>query len=145
MQDRISYHEMYMSIVDIISKRSLANRAKQGAILIKNNSIISYGYNGTPSGFDNNCEDENNVTKPEVLHAESNCLMKIACSTNSSEGSIMYITMSPCLECAKLIIQAKVKEVYYREPYRDMSGIKLLFKAGIKCECYLPENHIKHV
>lgn len=143
MQNRISYHEMYMSIADIVSKRSVASRSRVGAVLVKNNSIISYGYNGTPSGFDNECEDFNGNTKREVLHAESNCISKIACSTNSSENAIMYVTMSPCLECAKLIIQSKIKEVYYIDQYRDTQGIELLYKAGIKCECYLPESYLK--
>ena len=124
-------HKMYMNIALEISVMSYANRLKVGAILVKNNSIISYGYNGMPSGFDNICEIDN-VTKPEVLHAESNCVMKVCKSTQSSEDAVLYVTHSPCFECAKLIIQAGIKNVYYRNVYRDINGIKLLEKANIK-------------
>lgn len=116
---------------------SRARRKKVGALLVKNGQIISDGYNGTPKGFDNNCEiDTENglVTKREVLHAESNCITKVAKSTNSSDGSILYITCSPCIDCAKLIIQSGIIGVVYGEIYRDSSGIDLLIKAGIKVE-----------
>jgi dCMP deaminase len=119
-----------MNIAIEISSMSYANRLKVGAILVKNNSIISYGYNGMPSGFENICEIDN-VTKPEVLHAESNAVMKVCKSTQSSEDAVLYVTHSPCFECAKLIIQAGIKNVYYRNVYRNINGIKLLEKAKI--------------
>lgn len=100
--------------------------------------IISDGYNGTPSGFENNCEDENNVSKPYVLHAEANAITKVARSNNSSEGATLYVTASPCMECSKLIIQAGIKRVVYGEEYRIMDGIDLLQRAGIEV-CYLKE------
>ena len=100
-------------------------------VLLLDNQIISDGYNGTPSGFDNSCEDEEFLTKPEVLHAESNALMKLAVGTQSSKNATVYITLSPCFECSKLIIQAQVKRVVFSELYRLNSGIKLLRKAGI--------------
>ena len=96
--------------------------------------IISDGYNGTPSGFENICEDENGVTKPYVLHAEANAISKVAQSGNSSRGATLYVTASPCLECAKLIIQAGIKRVVYRDPYRLTDGIDLLRRAGIEVE-----------
>ena len=96
--------------------------------------IISDGYNGTPSGFENVCEEENNVTKPYVLHAEANAITKIARSNNSSNGATMYVTASPCIECAKLIIQAGIVRVVYSEVYRCTDGIELLEKAGIAVE-----------
>ena len=104
--------------------------------MVKGNMIISDGYNGTPSGFENVCEDENNVTKPYVLHAEANAITKIARSGNSSEGATMYVTASPCIECAKLIIQSGIRRVVYSEKYRLEDGIRLLERAGIEV-CYL--------
>ena len=108
---------------------------------MKNKMIISDGYNGTPSGFENVCEDENNKTKPYVLHAEANAITKIARSHNSSDGSTLYVTASPCIECAKLIIQAGIKRVVYSEKYRLEEGIELLKRAGI--EVVYIENEIK--
>ena len=105
-----------------------------GALLVKDRMIISDGYNGTPSGFENNCEDENGATKPYVLHAEANAITKVAKSGNSSEGSTLYVTASPCIECAKLIIQAGIKRVVYRDAYRLTDGIDLLKAAGIAVE-----------
>lgn len=113
-QSRIGYDEMYMSIAEIISKRSTAIKKKVGAVIVKDNSIISYGYNGTPSGFSNMCEDENGKTKPEVLHAESNAISKVSKSTFSSDKATLYVTMSPCIECAKLIIQSGIVKVILR-------------------------------
>lgn len=101
-------------------------------MLVKDKMIISDGYNGTPSGFENVCEDENNHTKPYVLHAEANAITKVAKSGNSSDGATMYVTSSPCLECAKLIIQAGIKRVVYTENYRSEDGINLLKRAGIE-------------
>lgn len=124
------WHKTYLGIAKLISRHSYAERRKVGAILVKSGRIISTGYNGTPCGFDNNCE-ENGSTKPEVLHAESNAIAKCAKSTESSDGSVLYVTLSPCIECSKLIVQCGIKEVYFSELYRDLSGLDLLKKAGI--------------
>ena len=105
-----------------------------GALIVKDNMIISDGYNGTPSGFENICEDENGVTKPYVLHAEANAITKVAKSGNSSEGATLYVTASPCIECAKLIIQAGIRRVVYRDAYRLQDGPDLLRKSGIEVE-----------
>ena len=116
----------------IWSENSHFKRLQVGALIVKNNMIISDGYNGTPSGFENTCEDENNVTVPYVLHAEANAITKIARSHNSSDGATLYVTASPCLECAKLIIQAGIKRVVFEEKYRLDDGLKLLSKANIE-------------
>jgi dCMP deaminase len=107
-----------------------------GAILVKDKMIISDGYNGTPAGFENVCEDENGVTKPYVLHAEANAITKVAKSSNSSDGSTLYVTASPCIECAKLIIQAGIKRVVYHDEYRITDGLDLLRRAGIEVVKY---------
>ncbi len=125
---------LYMDIADRVSLCSSANRLKVGCICVQNNRIISIGYNGTPSGWDNCCEDENNNTKEEVIHAEQNMLAKLCRSTDSSEGSSVFITHSPCLNCSKIIYQAGIKEVYYRNEYRIKDGINFLEKCGIKIE-----------
>jgi len=125
----------YLDIAFIIAKMSRAKRAQVGALLVKDNNILSYGYNGTPSGFDNNCEHNINgqlVTRPEVIHAESNALMKVAKSTLSSNGATMYLTMSPCYECSKLMIQAGVKKVVFPHYYRDVSPITFLEQMNIE-------------
>ena len=126
---------MYLDICSRIAHMSHAKRAKVGALLVKDNNIISMGWNGTPSGFDNECEaintDGDLVTKPEVLHAESNCIMKVAQSTQSSLGSTMYITISPCMDCAKLIAQSGVKRVVYKDFYRDKKSLDFLRRCGI--------------
>ncbi len=122
----------YLRMARIWSENSYCQRRKVGALVVKNNIIISDGFNGTPSGFENVCEDENNVTKTYVLHAEANAITKIARSGNSSDGATMYITASPCIECAKLIIQAGVKRVVYSEKYRLDEGINLLARAGVE-------------
>lgn len=122
----------YLKMAKIWAENSYCQRRKVGALVVKDQMIISDGYNGTPSGFENVCEDENNVTKPYVLHAEANAITKIARSGNSSEGATMYITASPCIECAKLIIQAGIKRVIYSEKYRIEDGISLMKKAGIE-------------
>ena len=116
----------------IWSENSRCNRLKVGALIVKNKMIISDGFNGTPSGFDNTCEDENNVTNPYVLHAEANAITKIARTHNSSDGATLYVTASPCLECAKLIIQAGIKIEVYGTKYRLDDGLKLLEKANIE-------------
>lgn len=115
----------------IWAENSYCKRRKVGALIVKDKMIISDGYNGTPSGFENICEDENNVTKAYVLHAEANAITKIARSGNSSDGSTLYVTATPCIECAKLIIQAGIKRVVYSEPYRLQDGLDLLKRAGI--------------
>jgi dCMP deaminase len=121
----------YLRMAKIWSENSYCNRRKVGALIVNNQMIISDGYNGTPSGFENVCEDENNVTKPYVLHAEANAITKVAASNNNSRGSTIYITSSPCIECAKLIIQAGIKRVVYCEKYHTVEGIELLDRAGI--------------
>jgi dCMP deaminase len=154
---RLKYR--YMEIAHIWSKNSHATRKKVGAIIVKDGMIISDGYNGTPSGFENECEEylpcsddlskctsmfgpqhcescpcNRIVTKPYVLHAEANAILKVAKSNNSTEGATLFCTMSPCLECAKLIIQSGIVEVYYDEEYHDKSGIELLKRAKIPCK-----------
>ena len=124
--------ERYLRMARIWSENSHCNRLKVGALIVKNTMIISDGFNGTPSGFDNTCEDENNITVPYVLHAEANAITKIARSHNSSDGATLYVTASPCLECAKLIIQSGIKRVVYGEKYRLDDGLKLLEKAKVK-------------
>ena len=131
------FDKRYMRMATIWAKNSYCERRKVGALIVKDKMIISDGYNGTPSGFENICEDENNVTKPYVLHAEANAITKIARSNNNSEGATLYVTASPCIECAKLIIQAGIKRVVYGEKYRLTDGIDLLERAGVTVE-YLP-------
>lgn len=135
---------MYMDIAARVAAMSYARRAKVGAVLAHNNNIISYGWNGSPSGQDNNCENEINgvlSTKPEVLHAESNVLMKLVASGGTgSSGSTLYVTLSPCFECAKLIKQAKISRVVYRDQYRDSSGIDFLTSLGVVVEKIKGEN-----
>lgn len=122
----------YLEMAKIWAENSYCKRRKVGALLVKNKMIISDGYNGTPSGFENVCEDENKKTKPYVLHAEANAITKVAKSNNSSENSTLYVTSSPCLECAKLIIQAGITRVVFTERYRLDDGIKLLERADIE-------------
>lgn len=124
----------YMRMARIWAENSYCKRRKVGALLVKNKMIISDGYNGTPSGFQNNCEDENNVSFAYVLHAEANAITKVARSNNSSDGATLYVTASPCIECAKLIIQAGIKRVVYGEEYRIIDGVELLRKAGIEVD-----------
>ncbi len=122
----------YLKMAYIWAENSYCRRRQVGALIVKGKMIISDGYNGTPSGFENNCEDENNITKPYVLHAEANAITKVACSNNSSDGSTLYVTSSPCIECAKLIVQAGITRVVYSEKYRVEDGINLLKRAGIE-------------
>ncbi|HLW09171.1 MAG TPA: dCMP deaminase family protein [Fermentimonas sp.] len=129
----------YMRMAFIWSENSYCKRRKVGALLVKDKMIISDGYNGTPSGFENICEDENNVTKPYVLHAEANAITKVARSNNSSNGATLYVTSSPCIECAKLIIQAGIKRVVYSDAYRLSDGVDLLSRAGIELVLVEPE------
>lgn len=124
----------YMRMARIWAGNSYCKRRQVGALLVKDKMIISDGYNGTPSGFENQCEDENNVSKPYVLHAEANAITKVARSNNSSDGATLYVTASPCIECSKLIIQSGIKRVVYGENYRIMDGLELLKRAGIEVE-----------
>lgn len=121
----------YLKMAAIWAQNSYCKRRQVGALLVKNKMIISDGYNGTPSGFENNCEDENNRTFPYVLHAEANAITKVAKSNNSSDGATLYVTSSPCLECSKLIIQAGITRVVFYDNYRLEDGINLLKKANI--------------
>ena len=129
----------YMSMAKIWAENSYCQRRKVGALIVKNNMIISDGYNGTPSGFENVCEDEDGLTKPYVLHAEANAITKIARSNNNSDGATLYVTASPCIECAKLIIQAGIKRVVYAEKYRLTDGIDLLERAGVEVAYLQPD------
>ena len=122
----------YIRMARIWAENSYCKRRQVGAIIVKDKMIISDGYNGTPSGFENICEDESGLTKPYVLHAEANAITKIARSGNNSDGATLYVTASPCIECAKLIIQAGIKRVVYSEEYRLKDGIELLQRAGIE-------------
>ena len=123
----------YLRMATIWAENSYCERRKVGAILVKDKMIISDGYNGTPPGFENVCEDADGVTKPYVLHAEANAITKVARSNNSSDGSTLYVTASPCLECAKLIIQAGICRVVFNDLYRLCDGIDLLRRAGVEC------------
>lgn len=129
----------YARMAQIWAENSYCVRRKVGALVVKDNMIISDGYNGTPTGFENICEDENNVSKPYVLHAEANAITKLARSSNSSDGATLYVTASPCIECAKLIIQSGIKRVIYTEQYRLTDGVDLLKRAGIEVK-YLDLN-----
>jgi len=124
--------ERYLRMALIWAENSYCQRRQVGALIVKDQMIISDGYNGTPAGFENICEDEAGTTKPYVLHAEANAITKIARSGNSSEGATLYITASPCIECSKLIIQSGIKRIVYGENYRLTDGIELLEKAGIE-------------
>lgn len=124
----------YLRMARIWSENSYCQRRRVGALIVKDKRIISDGYNGTPSGFENVCEDEDHLTKPYVLHAEANAITKIARSNNNSDGSTLYVTDSPCVECSKLIIQAGIRRVVYAREYRLTDGIELLRRAGIEVE-----------
>lgn len=124
--------ERYLRMARIWSENSYCKRRRVGALVVKDKMIISDGYNGTPGGFDNVCEDADDVTFPYVLHAEANAITKLARSSNNSDGSTLYVTASPCIECAKLIIQAGIKRVVYADCYRLEDGIRLLQKANIE-------------
>lgn len=124
----------YLRMARIWSENSYCRRRQVGALVVKDKMIISDGYNGTPSGFENVCEDETGTTFPYVLHAEANAITKLARSSNNSDGATLYVTASPCIECAKLIIQSGIRRVVYAEKYRLTDGIDLLEKAGVKVE-----------
>lgn len=136
-EKQIALDRRYIRMANIWAENSYCKRRQVGALIVKDKMIISDGYNGTPSGFENVCEDENNITKPYVLHAEANAITKIARSNNSSDGATMYVTASPCIECSKLIIQAGIKRVVYSEKYRLEDGLDLLKRAGIEV-VYIP-------
>ncbi|MDR0835138.1 MAG: dCMP deaminase family protein [Tannerella sp.] len=129
---KLEIDKRYLRMARIWAENSYCKRRQVGALIVNNQMIISDGYNGTPSGFENVCEDENNVTKPYVLHAEANAITKVAASNNNSKGATIYITSSPCIECAKLIIQSGIKRVVYSEKYHTEEGLKLLNRAGIE-------------
>ena len=128
------FDKAYLEMAAVWARNSYCKRRQVGALIVKDRMIISDGYNGTPSGFENVCEDENGVTNPYVLHAEANAITKVAKSGNSSEGATLYVTASPCVECAKLIIQAGIRRVVYKDSYRLNDGIELLQRAGIEVE-----------
>ena len=133
-EKRHQFDLRYMRMAKIWAENSYCERRKVGALIVKERMIISDGYNGTPCGFEDVCEDENNKTKPYVLHAEANAITKVARSSNSSEGATLYVTSSPCIECAKLIIQAGIRRVVYEEEYHTPDGIELLKRAGVEIE-----------
>lgn len=144
MNDQLKQEKLdlrYLRMARIWAENSYCQRRQVGALVVKNKMIISDGYNGTPSGFENVCEDEQGVTKPYVLHAEANAITKLARSNNNSDGATIYITASPCIECAKLIIQAGIKRVVYAEKYRLDDGIRLLERADIEVIYLNPEEH----
>lgn len=124
----------YLRMATVWAENSYCKRRQVGALIVKDQRIISDGYNGTPSGFENICEDEDNITKPYVLHAEANAITKVAASNNSSKNATIYVTSAPCIECAKLIIQSGINRVVYSEKYRVEDGCKLLEKAGVSVE-----------
>lgn len=126
------FDRRYLDMARIWAQNSYCRRRQVGALVVKEGMIISDGHNGTPSGFENVCEDDNGLTKPYVLHAEANAITKLARSSNNSDGATIYITASPCIECAKLIIQAGIRRVVYGEKYRLTDGIELLERAGIE-------------
>lgn len=132
-QKQLIVDKRYLRMTAIWAENSYCERRKVGALLVKENAIISDGYNGTPAGFENVCEDADGNTKPYVLHAEANAITKVARSNNSSQGSTLYVTASPCMECAKLIIQAGIVRVVFHELYRITTGIELLTRAGVEC------------
>lgn len=133
-QKKKKYDKAYLRIAKEWGQLSYCNRKKVGAIIVRDKMIISDGYNGTPSGFENCCEDEENNTKWYVLHAEANAISKVARSTQSCEGATLYITLSPCKDCSKLIHQSGIKRVVYHQEYKDCSGLDFLRKAGVEVD-----------
>ncbi len=131
-QKQSQFDKRYLEMAGIWAQNSYCKRRQVGALIVKDKMIISDGYNGTPSGFENICEDDNNVTKPYVLHAEANAITKVAKSSNSSDGATLYITSSPCMECSKLIIQSGIRRVVYSDKYHNTDGLELLKRAGIE-------------
>ena len=131
MDKQLQFDKSYLKMAGVWAENSYCQRRKVGALLVKDRMIISDGYNGTPCGFENVCEDDNGITKPYVLHAEANAITKVAKSNNSSDGATLYVTAAPCVECAKLIIQSGIKRVVYRDSYRVTDGLDLMERAGI--------------
>jgi len=131
-EKQITFDKRYLEMALIWAKNSYCIRRQVGALIVKEKMIISDGYNGTPSGFENKCEDDDNITNPYVLHAEANAITKVAKSHNSSENSTLYVTTSPCMECSKLIIQSGIKRVVYCNKYHKTDGLDLLKRAGIE-------------
>lgn len=140
-EKQAQFDKRYLRMAGIWAENSYCKRRQVGALIVKDKMIISDGYNGTPAGFENVCEDENNVTKPYVLHAEANAITKVARSNNSSENATLYITDSPCMECAKLIIQAGIRRVVYSKKYRNTEGLELLQRAEIELVYIDKENN----
>lgn len=132
MNKELEYHKTYLKMAQVWASLSKSKRKKVGALVVKNGTIISDGYNGTPSGFPNDCEDIDGNTHWYVLHAEANAILKTARSTQDISGSTLYLTLSPCKDCSKLIIQSGIKKIVYLEDYRDQDGIKILRAAGIE-------------
>lgn len=140
LEKQLRYDNLYLDIAARIAQMSHARRLKVGVVLVKNDAIIAQGWNGTPKGFDNNCEDEIDsvlVTKDEVLHAEYNCLCKICKNTMSSEAATMYLTCNPCMGCSKLIYQAGIVRIVFRDYYRETNGLDFLKKCGVEI-CHIP-------
>ena len=136
MDNKTKFDKSYLEMAKVWARNSYCRRKQVGALIVKDRMIISDGYNGTPSGFENVCEDEENHTKAYVLHAEANAITKVAKSNNSSDGATLYVTASPCLECSKLIIQSGIKRVVYGEDYRLSDGVELLRRSGIEVVKY---------
>ena len=130
-EKQLELDKRYLRMAAVWADNSYCTSRQVGALIVRDQMIISDGYNGTPSGFENVCEDENNVTKPYVLHAEANAITKVAASSNSSKDATIYVTSAPCIECAKLIIQSGIKRVVYSEKYRVEDGCNLLRRAGV--------------
>ena len=128
------YIDAHIKVAEIYASLSTAKRLQVGAIVVKDNRVISIGYNGMPSGWDNNCEDINFKTRPEVLHAETNAIAKLARSNENGLNATMFITHAPCLDCAKLIYQSGISNVYYRNAYRESTGVEFLLKSGVEVE-----------
>ena len=139
LEKQKKYDSAYLKMANTWGELSYCERKKVGALIVKDRMIISDGYNGTPTGFENVCEDEEHFTKWYVLHAEANAILKVASSTQSAAGATLYITLSPCQQCSKLIHQAGIKRVVYSKDYKDTSGINFLEKAGVETQ-YLPVN-----
>ena len=137
------YEALYIDIAQRISDMSHAERLKVGCVLVNDDNILSFGFNGAPAGFENACEDSDGTTLPHVLHAESNCISKVAKTPMSSEGATLYCTHSPCMDCSKLIAQAGIKKVIYASKYREDSGIYLLKSLDIDVEQYYPPKDLK--
>ena len=131
-EKQLRYDKAYLKMALEWGKLSHCKRRQVGALIVKDKMIISDGYNGTPTGFDNNCEDDENYTKWYVLHAEANAITKVSSSTQSSEGATLYVTLSPCRDCSKLIFQAGIIRVVYYEEYKDRSGLDFLIEGGVE-------------